>query len=100
MKMRISLTADPELPVPPRLYGGIERIVDMLARTPSNRKVFPVSDWVALKVFGSKSKSEMCGLSTSYTYRYTTAPVNRDQRSTSRVHMAARGVRQGRGVVY
>ncbi|MBX9745639.1 MAG: glycosyltransferase family 4 protein [Hyphomonadaceae bacterium] len=30
--MRIALTADPELPVPPRLYGGIERIVDMLAR--------------------------------------------------------------------
>lgn len=30
--MRIALTADPELPVPPRQYGGIERIVDMLAR--------------------------------------------------------------------
>lgn len=30
--MRIALTADPELPVPPRLYGGIERIIDMLAR--------------------------------------------------------------------
>jgi glycosyltransferase involved in cell wall biosynthesis len=30
--MRVALTADPELPVPPRLYGGIERIVDMLAR--------------------------------------------------------------------
>lgn len=30
--MRILLTADPELPVPPRLYGGIERIVDSLAR--------------------------------------------------------------------
>ncbi len=30
--MRILLTADPELPVPPRLYGGIERIVDALAR--------------------------------------------------------------------
>jgi glycosyltransferase involved in cell wall biosynthesis len=29
--MRILLTADPELPVPPRLYGGIERIVDVLA---------------------------------------------------------------------
>ncbi len=29
---RIALTADPELPVPPRLYGGIERVVDMLAR--------------------------------------------------------------------
>jgi glycosyltransferase involved in cell wall biosynthesis len=30
--LRIALTADPELPVPPRLYGGIERIVDMLAQ--------------------------------------------------------------------
>jgi len=31
-QLRIALTADPELPVPPRLYGGIERVVDMLAR--------------------------------------------------------------------
>lgn len=30
--MRIVLTADPELSVPPKHYGGIERIVDMLAR--------------------------------------------------------------------
>jgi len=30
--VNIALTADPELPVPPQLYGGIERIVDMLAR--------------------------------------------------------------------
>jgi glycosyltransferase involved in cell wall biosynthesis len=30
--VRIALTADPEIPVPPRLYGGIERIVDLLAR--------------------------------------------------------------------
>lgn len=30
--MRILLTADPELPVPPTLYGGIERIIDLLAR--------------------------------------------------------------------
>ena len=30
--LRIVLTADPELPVPPRLYGGIERIVDLLAQ--------------------------------------------------------------------
>ncbi|MFT3722181.1 MAG: glycosyltransferase [Hyphomonadaceae bacterium] len=29
--MRIALTADPELPVPPKLYGGIERIIDLLA---------------------------------------------------------------------
>ena len=31
-RLSIALTADPELPVPPRLYGGIERIVDLLAR--------------------------------------------------------------------
>jgi glycosyltransferase involved in cell wall biosynthesis len=30
--VRILLTADPEVPVPPALYGGIERIVDMLVR--------------------------------------------------------------------
>lgn len=30
--MTIALTADPELPVPPALYGGIERVVDLLAR--------------------------------------------------------------------
>jgi glycosyltransferase involved in cell wall biosynthesis len=30
--LRIALTSDPEVPVPPRLYGGIERIVDMLAK--------------------------------------------------------------------
>lgn len=30
--MRILLTADPELPVPPKLYGGIERIVDLLVK--------------------------------------------------------------------
>lgn len=29
--MRIALTADPEIPVPPKLYGGIERIIDLLA---------------------------------------------------------------------
>jgi len=28
--MRVLLTVDPEIPVPPRLYGGIERIVDNL----------------------------------------------------------------------
>jgi glycosyltransferase involved in cell wall biosynthesis len=30
--LRIAITVDPEIPVPPRLYGGIERIVDMLVR--------------------------------------------------------------------
>lgn len=28
--MHVLLTADPELPVPPQLYGGIERIIDLL----------------------------------------------------------------------
>src|ERR1035441_6570576 len=30
--MKILITADPELPVPPRLYGGIERIVDLVVK--------------------------------------------------------------------
>jgi len=30
--MRVLFTVDPEIPVPPRLYGGIERIVDSLTR--------------------------------------------------------------------
>jgi glycosyltransferase involved in cell wall biosynthesis len=30
--LRIAVTVDPEIPVPPKLYGGIERIVDMLVR--------------------------------------------------------------------
>jgi glycosyltransferase involved in cell wall biosynthesis len=30
--MRILITADPELPVPPILYGGIERVIDILVR--------------------------------------------------------------------
>ncbi len=29
-KLRILITVDPEIPVPPTFYGGIERIVDML----------------------------------------------------------------------
>jgi glycosyltransferase involved in cell wall biosynthesis len=29
---RILMTADPYLPVPPRLYGGIERVIDLLLR--------------------------------------------------------------------
>jgi glycosyltransferase involved in cell wall biosynthesis len=32
LPLRIAITADPEIPVPPVLYGGIERIVDMLVR--------------------------------------------------------------------
>ena len=30
--LRLAITVDPEIPVPPDLYGGIERIVDMLVR--------------------------------------------------------------------
>ncbi|MGH8050657.1 MAG: glycosyltransferase family 4 protein [Arenimonas sp.] len=30
--LNIAITADPELPVPPKLYGGIERVIDMLIR--------------------------------------------------------------------
>jgi glycosyltransferase involved in cell wall biosynthesis len=30
MNLRIAITADPYLPVPPRLYGGIERVVALL----------------------------------------------------------------------
>jgi glycosyltransferase involved in cell wall biosynthesis len=29
--VKILLTADPELPVPPKLYGGIERVIELLA---------------------------------------------------------------------
>jgi glycosyltransferase involved in cell wall biosynthesis len=32
IRLRIAITVDPEIPVPPVLYGGIERIVDMLVR--------------------------------------------------------------------
>jgi glycosyltransferase involved in cell wall biosynthesis len=35
--LRIAITADPEIPVPPLLYGGIERIVDMLVQGLVNR---------------------------------------------------------------
>lgn len=35
--MRILLTVDPEIPVPPELYGGIERIVDSLVRSLKSR---------------------------------------------------------------
>jgi glycosyltransferase involved in cell wall biosynthesis len=31
-RLRIAITVDPEIPVPPKLYGGIERVVDMVVR--------------------------------------------------------------------
>jgi glycosyltransferase involved in cell wall biosynthesis len=30
--LRVVITADPELPVPPKYYGGIERVIDLLGR--------------------------------------------------------------------
>lgn len=36
-RLRIALTTDPEIPVPPVHYGGIERIIDMLARGLASR---------------------------------------------------------------
>ena len=36
--MRTAITVDPEIPVPPKLYGGIERIVDILVRSLMGRK--------------------------------------------------------------
>jgi len=35
--MNIAITADPRLPVPPRLYGGIERIIHMLVEELAER---------------------------------------------------------------
>lgn len=37
MGLRIAITVDPYLPVPPDLYGGIERVVDFLVRGLVNR---------------------------------------------------------------
>ncbi|MBC7624912.1 MAG: glycosyltransferase [Aeromicrobium sp.] len=30
--MKVAITADPELAIPPKFYGGIERVIDMLVR--------------------------------------------------------------------
>ena len=35
--LHVAITADPYLPVPPRLYGGIERVIDLLVRGLSAR---------------------------------------------------------------
>ncbi|MGL5080770.1 MAG: glycosyltransferase [Microcoleaceae cyanobacterium] len=53
--MKILLTADPELPVPPVLYGGIERIIDVLAR-------------------GLRSRGHTVGL---VAHRESTSPIDR-----------------------
>ena len=36
-RMRIAITADPYLPVPPTHYGGIERVIDLLVRELAGR---------------------------------------------------------------
>jgi len=43
--MRILLTVDPEIPVPPKLYGGIERIADGLTKgyTEAGNEVFLIA---------------------------------------------------------
>lgn len=33
LDLKIAITADPELPIPPKHYGGIERIIDILIRS-------------------------------------------------------------------
>ena len=38
LPLRIAITADPEIPVPPIYYGGIERVIDMLARGLTERE--------------------------------------------------------------
>jgi glycosyltransferase involved in cell wall biosynthesis len=37
MSLHIAITADPYLPVPPRFYGGIERVIDLLVRGLADR---------------------------------------------------------------
>lgn len=36
-RLHVAITADPYLPVPPRLYGGIERVLDFLVRGLTDR---------------------------------------------------------------
>ena len=31
-RLKIAIIADPEIPIPPLLYGGIERIIDLLIK--------------------------------------------------------------------
>jgi glycosyltransferase involved in cell wall biosynthesis len=57
--MRIAITADPYLPVPPRFYGGIERVIDLLVRGLATRGhevtlfAHPASDTAAtLRAYG------------------------------------------------
>ena len=38
LPVRVLLTVDPDIPVPPKLYGGIERVVDLLIQELRRRK--------------------------------------------------------------
>jgi glycosyltransferase involved in cell wall biosynthesis len=53
--IRIAITADPELPVPPELYGGIERMIDGLVRTLTDQGY-------AVTLFAHPSSSVPCEL--------------------------------------
>jgi len=65
--LKIALIADPELPVPPLLYGGIERIIDMLieeyVNLGHNVSLFAHSD--------SKTKAQLFAYSGKTSYRKT-----------------------------
>lgn len=84
--LSIALTADPELPVPPRLYGGIERIIDMLARgfTAAGHDVtliaHPDSDTEAKLIpwTGSNSQSKLDTLKNAATLRNAISRGNFD----------------------
>ncbi len=74
--MKILITADPELPVPPKLYGGIERIVDLLVTGLQNRGhevglvAHPESTSSASKLFawrGMRSQSKLDTLKNMFT---------------------------------
>lgn len=57
--MRILITVDPEIPVPPKNYGGIERIVDSLinAYTQNGHDVYLVAN----KDSTNKQVKQLCG---------------------------------------
>jgi glycosyltransferase involved in cell wall biosynthesis len=55
--MKVALTADPEIPVPPEFYGGIERIVDLLAAGLSDRG----HEVTVFAHPASQPKAELCG---------------------------------------
>ena len=66
--LRIAITADPEIPVPPRHYGGIERIVHLLA-------CGLIESGHEITLFAEKSSSVPCRL---VPYPETTGNAARD----------------------